>query len=405
MTESPLHRNRDFVLLNAGQLLSSAGSAVSLLAYPLLVLGLTHSPAKAGLVSFARLLPVPLFGLVAGLVADRWDRRAVMMVADVTRILALAGLAAVVIWHPAYWPILVVAFVEGTGDTFFTTAQTGAVRNVVSIEQLPAALSIQQGRSAAVSLAGPPLGGLLYAAGRAVPFVVDAISYGCSLVSLTLIRHPFQQTRELERGSIRSQLREGFVFLWGAPFVRTTTFLYAVGNFTIPATLFVLVVAGREQGISSSTIGLLLGGFSGCILLGSALSGAARRALGSRAVLLLEFGLGTAVVLFLIWPNVYVLFSAILLQAFCLPITDSLVHGYRIARIPDHLLGRVEAVRSTIARSTQPLGPLIAGLIVASSSARAAIAVVLCCNVALLVTAWSTPSLRDVPELGEAHPR
>ena len=67
-----LRRNRDFVLLQAGQLLSSTGSSFTGVAYPLLALSLTHSPAKAGLVSFARLLPSPLFGLVAGVVADRW---------------------------------------------------------------------------------------------------------------------------------------------------------------------------------------------------------------------------------------------------------------------------------------------------------------------------------------------
>jgi len=76
-----LRRNRDFVLLQAGQLLSSAGSSLTSVAYPLLVLSLTHSPAKAGIVSFARILPVPLFGLVAGVAADRWNRKAITLCA------------------------------------------------------------------------------------------------------------------------------------------------------------------------------------------------------------------------------------------------------------------------------------------------------------------------------------
>src|SRR5436853_5540430 len=91
-----LGRNRDFLLFQAGQLLSSTGSSFSGVAYPLLVLSLTHSPPKAGLVAFARVLPSPLFGLAAGALADRVDRRAVMLAADVARALALAALALVV---------------------------------------------------------------------------------------------------------------------------------------------------------------------------------------------------------------------------------------------------------------------------------------------------------------------
>ena len=73
-TAGPLRRNRDFVLLQGGQLLSSAGSESTAIAYPLLVLALTQSPAKAGLVAFARVVPFALFGLLAGMAADRFDR-------------------------------------------------------------------------------------------------------------------------------------------------------------------------------------------------------------------------------------------------------------------------------------------------------------------------------------------
>jgi MFS family permease len=71
----PLRRNRDFVLLQAGRLLSNAGTQSTTIAYPLLVLALTHSPAKAGIVSFARSLPFALLALPAGVAADRWNRK------------------------------------------------------------------------------------------------------------------------------------------------------------------------------------------------------------------------------------------------------------------------------------------------------------------------------------------
>src|SRR5216110_2079611 len=85
MLRSPmaaLWRNREFVLLQLGQLLSSAGTSSTTIAYPLLALALTHSPAKAGIISFARLIPYALFGLVAGLAAARWNRKRLMIAAE-----------------------------------------------------------------------------------------------------------------------------------------------------------------------------------------------------------------------------------------------------------------------------------------------------------------------------------
>ncbi|HEV3013005.1 MAG TPA: MFS transporter, partial [Actinomycetota bacterium] len=92
MTAVPLRRNRDFLLLQAGQLLSGIGTQSGLIAYPLLVLAVTGSAAKAGLVGFARALSATVLALPAGVVADRWDRRRVMIGADVVRVLAVGCL-------------------------------------------------------------------------------------------------------------------------------------------------------------------------------------------------------------------------------------------------------------------------------------------------------------------------
>src|SRR5260221_5707367 len=115
MASVPLRRNRDFVLLQTGQLLSAAGTQSAALAYPLLVLAVTHSPARAGGVAFAALLPYPLLGLAAGVYVDRWNRKRLMIAADVVRVLAVAGLAAAILAHPiAVWPIVIASLVQGT---------------------------------------------------------------------------------------------------------------------------------------------------------------------------------------------------------------------------------------------------------------------------------------------------
>jgi hypothetical protein len=390
MAQTSLGRNRDFVLLEAGRMLSTAGSSFSSVAYPLLVLSLTHSPAKAGLVSFVRLLPIPVLGLIAGVAADRWDRRRIMLAADALRALAIGALALVVVTDPLLWAIAVLAFVEGAGDAFFSASQIGAVRAVVPEAQLPAAVGIQQARSATVGIAGPPAGGALFGIARALPFVADAASYVFSFVSLLAMRTRFQETRERPAAGLRAQLAEGFHFLWRQPFVRTTSFLYAIGNFTIPGILFVLVVAARQRGLSGSAVGALLAAFSGCVLAGSLASGLVRHRFGARTIILAEQYTGLATIAFLVWPSVFVLAVAILPQAFVLPITDTVVVSRRIAITPDRLLGRVEAVRLTIARTAAPLGPLAAGVLASAASNRAAIALFVTLGVVL--AAWATAS-------------
>src|SRR4051794_23741262 len=109
----PLARNRNFLLLQGGQLLSTLGSQASGVAFPLLALALTHSPAKAGLVGFAGILPFPLLMLPAGVLVDRLDRKRVMIVCDAGRAVAMASLGiALAVGHGNYWHLLVVAFLE-----------------------------------------------------------------------------------------------------------------------------------------------------------------------------------------------------------------------------------------------------------------------------------------------------
>jgi cyanate permease len=274
---------------------------------------------------------------------------------------------------------------------------------VVPTSDLAAAVSVQQGRSAAVGVAGPPLGGALFGLGRAVPFAADAVSYGCSFVALLAMRTPFQQPRERETLRLRAQLAEGFHFVWREPFLRATTLLYGIGNVTIPAFLFVLVVVARRHGLSGGEIGLLLALFSAFVLVGSLVSSLARRRLSVRTIVLAELYTGLATIAFVVWPNVFVLATALLPQAIVLPITDSVVVGRRLAMTPDRLLGRVEAVRTTLARIASPLGPLAAGLLLATVSSRATVAVFTALSLVLAVFGTASRALRTPPPLEEVR--
>jgi len=402
MSALPLRRNRDFVLLQISQLVSSGGSQITAIAYPLLVLSLTGSSAKAGFVAFARLLPTALFSLPAGLAADHWNRRRLMIAAHALRAVAVGTLGALVAMDDiAFWVIPTVAFVEGAGAAVYATASAGAMRAVVPKQQLPDAVAVVTGREAAISLAAPPVGGALFGLARALPFLVHAASYAVSTVLLVVMRTPFQEEREVDAAPLRTRLAEGFRFLWAHSFLRTCAFLFGLANFIGPGVLLAIVVIAEDQGLTGGQVGLLVSVFGGAILLGSVLSPYVRRRLPVRGVLLLELWTWVGCGLFLIWPNVYVLTASIVPTGLAIPSTDSVVHSYQLAMTPDRLIGRVNSVQRTIGLLIAPLGPLVAGLLLGATSERATIAVFAAFGLVLALWGTLSPALRGAPSLEE----
>ncbi len=189
-----LWRNRDYMLLWSGQALSDIGGAVSELAFPLLVLAITHSPAQAGFVAALRALPATLFSLFAGVLVDRWNRKWVMLVCDAGRALSLVSIPiAYTLGHLTIWQLYITAFLEGTLMIVFMLAKTATVSQVVTRAQLTTAIAQEEFVEGTTALFGPSLSGLLYTLGAMFPFITDAISYLISIVTMVLIRTPFQR--------------------------------------------------------------------------------------------------------------------------------------------------------------------------------------------------------------------
>lgn len=396
MSSDPLRRNRDFVLLQTGQLVSQIGSQCTVIAYPLLALALTHSSAKAGFVGFIDLMPVALFLLLAGVAADRWNRKRLMVVTSVIRMLSITSLVVALALHDlTFVQLPIVAFIESSASAFFSVASSGALRSVVATEQLGAAAGAEQARIAAVRLAGPPLGGALFGIARLLPFLVDAASYVVSFVTLLLIRRPFQEQRERDRSPLRTQIAEGFRFLWSQPFLRTTALIFSLGNLVSPASLLLaVIIIGKRQGLSSGEIGALNAAFGGTLLAGALVAGYVNRRLSMRSILVSELWCSCACAVFLIHPSVYVLLAGTLPQSFVIPSTDTALTAYRFRVTPDRLLGRVIAVTRNIGLAIAPLGPLAIGLLLATVSARETVAIFAAVTLGLAVWGTLSPSLR-----------
>ncbi|TML19067.1 MAG: MFS transporter [Actinobacteria bacterium] len=399
----PLRRNRDFVLLQTGQALSTVGSEASGVAYTLLVLALTHSPAKAGLTGFARLIPWVLFALPAGVVVDRWNRKHVMIVSDVVRVVALASLGVVAaMGRLSFAQIPIVAFVEGSMLVFFNIAEIGAVRSVVPTPQLQRAFATEQARLSSVYLAGPPLGGFLFGVGRSLPFLVDAVSYAFSTGTLLAMRTPFQEEREeIDTRKLRAQIAEGFAWLWRHTFLRTCALLFVGTNFAFGALELTLIVAARRQGLHSAAIGGLLAVWGALSLAGSVAAPRFHKLLSMRTILVGSSWLALTIAAYVVEPNVFVLVAGTAPFVFFNPTVNAMIIGYRVAIVPDRLQGRVNSVARSLALLGLPLGPVVAGLLLGSFSARTTVTFLLAGFVVLAVVTTASRSIRTAPSFVE----
>jgi MFS family permease len=388
------------MLLQAGQLLSTFGSGMSSIAYPLLALAVTGSAANAGYVGAAEFLPLVLLSLPAGVAADRFDRRALMIAADVVGVGAVGVLAAVVlVHHVALWIIIAVAFADSAAAVVFRAGFSGAFRAVVPQAQLADASSLAQARAATVRLTAPPAGGALFGLSRAFPFLADAISYAFSTLSLVLIRTRFQEEKREQRST---SLREGLAFFWGMPFLRTTVGMIAASNFAASGIPLALIILAKRHGLPAAAIGGFVAAAGASTLVGSALSPLLRRRLPMRVILLSEFWMAIVYAAFIGYPSVYVLAAAFALHAFCFPNTDSAVAAYSYALIPDRLLGRGMAAANTLRAITTPIGPLAAGLLLTHTSPRIAVAVLAVPVLAAAALGSLSDSLRELPSLNDS---
>jgi MFS family permease len=206
--EVPLRRNKGFRMLWIGQLLSDTGSDVGLLAYPLLILALTHSAVLAGIVAAAREVALICLQLPAGALSDRLDRRLTMIACDVMRAVLLVTLGVLIALHLASWPVvLVVSVIEGSASAIFNPAATAALPGIVPDGQLEEAWAATEARTWGASLAGTAIGGVLFGLGRAVPFLADAVSYGASFGTVSRIRGRFRPENPAGRKACASSGR------------------------------------------------------------------------------------------------------------------------------------------------------------------------------------------------------
>lgn len=400
-SSNPLRANRDFRLLWIGQAASVLGTRISSIAYPLLVLALTGSPARAGVVGFAGALPFLLLQLPAGGYVDRWDRKRTMIWCDLGRGVALASIAiAMWVGRLAFAQIVVVAFVEGSLFVFFNLAENAAIPKIVPPEQLSTALAQNEARSRGSALAGQPLGGLLFGIDRALPFVADAVSYVVSIGTVAAIRTEFRREPAAEREPLHREVIEGFRWLWSQPFIRATSLLVGGTNFVFQALVLVVIVVARARHASPAETGLILAFIGVGGLLGSFVAAWVQRRLPPKVIVVGLNWVWAALLPLLALPTPpFVLGPIIGVMAFVGPTWNVLVSTYELSLIPDRLLGRVESVILLLAWGAIPLGSLVAGSLLEWLGSTSAILTLAGLMGLVALAATVSPAVRNAPPL------
>ncbi|MGY1584954.1 MFS transporter [Streptomyces sp. MN13] len=386
----PLRRNRGFQLLWTGSVFAFLGKEVAELAYPLVVLAVTGSPGWAGAFGGVQLLASLVCGVPAGELADRYDRRRLLLCVEAVRALATSSVVGAFLLGTLSLPhLLAVAVVVGAVQPLGGSTRMLLVRSLVPPRQLTAALTQEEVRSHAAAMSGPPLGGALYAVAQVVPFVVTACSFAASLV-LTLFVRPLAEApqapmRAADKEPLPVRMTVGLRALWGKPALRSGMLFAAVMNTVTAPVILTVVVQLRDQGLSSTaigftTMGLAVGGLAGTVLV------APLHRLLAPGALMLWLG-GTAFLLIgslaapwgRWWPAL-----ALFLLGLGGPSMRVLVDILIFRQVPDEQRGRAVAACMTVFGAGASLGVFTAGQLLEHASSMVTVLML----AAVLMAAW-----------------
>ena len=366
-----LWRNRDFNLLWTSQSLSDLGSTVSTIAIPLTVLALNGSAVQAGLVATIAAVTRMVCRLPAGVMADRFNRRRVMLTCDAVRLFVFIGLGlAVLSGRVGVVMLALVAVLDAACGTLFATTEHAALRSLVPSPQLPAAVARNEARSYGTSLAGPPLGGLLFGLARSLPFFANAVTYLASLIGVAMIRKPLQEQRTGPPDKPAAAMVEGLRFVFGNSFLRALLFIAAPLNLAVTGILFTIIVSLQKQGTPPAVIGTaeavlgvggLLGAFVAPFLQKKMSLSTLIRAICWAAVALMAVSA--------LFSHNMVAAVPIGIAVFFGPAVNGALFGYQASITPDRLQGRVVSVILLIAMSAAAVAPLLSGVLVGTVGA------------------------------------
>jgi MFS family permease len=365
---TPLRQSRDWRLLFAGQSLMGLGEQIRVVTVPYLVFLVTHSSFAVGMISLAQFLPSIFLSLAGGTLADRTERRRLLIITQLLLTLASALLAASTLrGAPPLWFIFIVVPLTAGLSAVENPARRAVLPRLVGMAQLSNALSLEQATWNFAAVAGPILGGLIIARFGVTAALVS--STVLLLVTLALLFPVGRMPVANGEASVRSPLAsvmEGFAFLKGKPSI-ISTFLIDLNAmiFGFPSAL--MPALATQFGVGPAGLGFMYAAPGAGALLGALFTGwVGRVRRQGRAVIVAVCVWGLALVAFGLITRVFWLALFMLAIAGCADMFSAVFRSTILQRgVPDHLRGRLSAVHFLVVTSGPRLGDMEAGTVAA----------------------------------------
>jgi MFS family permease len=363
----PALRHRRYRLLWLGQLISIAGTQMQIAAILWHVNELSGEPIALGGVGLARIAPVFAFSLVAGAVADTWNRRRLMLLTQMT----LALLAALLAWitrtgHDTVWAIYAVTAATAGVSAFDLPARQSLIPNLVPREHLTNAFSMSSIAFETGAIVGPALGGLVLARlGVDWAYWINAFSYLAVIAALLMMGPVTQEVTGHGHGGLSlSAVAEGVRFIRGRPIVLSSMLLDFFATFFSSATALLPIFAKEILGVGPLQYGWLVSAQSVGAICAAAMISIRGQILDQGKVLLRAvtvFGLATIV--FGLSRSYWLTFGALAVSGASESVSTILRNTIRQLQTPDRLRGRMVSVTQMFFRGGPQLGELEAGLV------------------------------------------
>jgi MFS family permease len=353
-----------------------------------------------GLVGLTRVIPIMVFSLVSGVVADAVDRRKLMLVTQSAMAL-LAGFLALLTFHglQSVWPIYALAAVGSAAGSFDAPARQSLVPNLVPREHLANAISLNTIMFQVASVAGPSLSGIVIATlGVGWAYAINALSFLVVILALLLMRE-VPAVREADKGTISLRAAaDGLRFVFSSPMIRSTMLLDFFATFFSSATALLPIFAQDVLRVGAHGYGWLYAAPSiGALMASVSIVGAVDRIRRRGAVLLWAVaGYGLATVLFGFSRMFWLTFLALALIGATDTVSMVLRNLIRQLETPDHLRGRMTGVNMLFFMGGPQLGELEAGLV--ANWLGAPFSVVSGGIGCLAATAWITARTPELPK-------
>jgi MFS family permease len=362
--------NRNYLKLLLAQFVSNFGDGVYAMGLLWAMKELTGSSLMMSYVAVAQVIPTIVFGLIGGVVADRGNKKQLMIRADFFRGLIVL-LLAIMWWTGGIqpWMLILTAALLATFTAFFNPAKNVAIRTVVPDEHNLQAQSISSTVSVVVGLGAPVVAAVLISYSLFSVFLLDAVSFFVSLLFIRGIHHSdllIKKPEKLSLRLLRSNLREGFVTIVNIPILRNLIIYFMLLNFLFaPFSLLIPIYAATPTMLASMQMAFFIG-----ILVGSIAAGYV-----GRLPRVVTIGAGLGCVLFgvfalAVWSAVPVAVSALFLVGFGITIVNLPLNSLFMTTVPREVMGRASSMQNLLVQFAKPVSMSLTGTLLLAVSIR-----------------------------------